>query len=117
LEAGGVEESRAIKMYAELRELRHRGWLVNSCIALLTFCAILIGTTIILLFLGETTELPIPKIATVSFLSGVVCFLLALVCFLTETLVATRLLKFAELPVKSRIPLRDGSPNTHRKCL
>jgi hypothetical protein len=100
LEAGGVEESRAIKMYAELRELRHRGWLVNSCIALLTFCAILIGTTIILLFLGETTELPIPKIATVSFLSGVVCFLLALVCFLTETLVATRLLKFAELPVK-----------------
>lgn len=100
LDAGGVEESRAIKMYAELRQLRHRGWLVNSCIALLTFCAILIGTTIILLFLGETTELPIPKIATVSFLSGVVCFLLALVCFLTETLVATRLLKFAELPVK-----------------
>jgi len=100
LEAGGVEASRAIKMYAELRQLRHRGWLVNSCIALLTFCAILIGTTIILLFLGETTELPIPRIATVSFLSGVICFLLALVCFLTETLVATRLLKFAELPIK-----------------
>ncbi|HEX5285548.1 MAG TPA: DUF2721 domain-containing protein [Polaromonas sp.] len=100
LEAGGVEASRAIKMYAELRQLRHRGWLVNSCIALLTFCAILIGITIILLFLGETTELPIPRIATVSFLSGVVCFLLALVCFLTETLVATRLLKFAELPIK-----------------
>ena len=100
LEAGGIEESRAIKMYTELRELRRRGWLVNSCIALLTFCAILIGTTIILLFLGETTELPIPRIATVSFLSGVVCFLLALVCFLTETLVATRLLKFAELPIK-----------------
>lgn len=100
LEAGGIEESRAIKMYTELRELRRRGWLVNSCIALLTFCAILIGSTIVLLFLGETTELPIPRIATVSFLSGVVCFLLALVCFLTETLVATRLLKFAELPVK-----------------
>lgn len=100
LEAGGIEESRAIKMYTELRELRRRGWLVNSCIALLTFCAILIGSTIVLLFLGETTELPIPRIATVSFLSGVVCFLLALVCFLTETLVATRLLKFAELPIK-----------------
>src|SRR5659263_95309 len=37
LEAGGVEASRAIKMYAELRQLRRRGWLVNSCIALLTF--------------------------------------------------------------------------------
>jgi hypothetical protein len=31
-------------------------------------------------------------------LSGVLCFLLALVCFLAETLLATHLLKFAELP-------------------
>lgn len=85
-------------MYAELRQLRRRGWLVNICIALLTFCAILIGMTIILLFLGETSDLPIFRIATVCFLSGVVCFLSALVCFLAETLLATRLLKFAELP-------------------
>ena len=96
LEAGGVEETRAMKMYAELQQLRRRGRLVNSCIALLTFCAILIGTTIILLFLGETSELPTLKIATVSFLSGVICFLLALVCFLAETLLATRLLRFAQ---------------------
>ena len=47
LEAGGVEETRANKMYAELGELRHRGWLVNGCLALLTFCAILIGLTIV----------------------------------------------------------------------
>jgi uncharacterized membrane protein YbhN (UPF0104 family) len=100
LEAGGVEEPRAMKMYAELQQLRKRGWLVNSCIALLTFCAMLIGITIILLFLGETSELPILKIATVCFLSGVICFLLALVCFLAETLLATRLLKFAQLPVR-----------------
>ncbi|MES2942030.1 MAG: DUF2721 domain-containing protein [Pseudomonadota bacterium] len=100
LETGGVEQHKAMKMYAELMELRQRGWLVNSCIALLTFCAMLIGFTIILLFLGETAELPILKIATISFLSGVVCFLSALVCFLAETLLATRLLKFAELPVK-----------------
>ena len=96
LEASGVEETRAMKMYAELQQLRRRGRLVNSCIALLTFCAILIGTTIILLFLGETSELPTLKIATVSFLSGVICFLLALVCFLAETLLATRLLRFAQ---------------------
>ena len=98
LETGGLEESRAFKMYDELTRLRHRGWLVNGCLALLTFCAILIGTTIILLFLGETSELPIFRIATVCFLSGVVCFLSALVCFLAETLLATHLLKFAELP-------------------
>jgi uncharacterized membrane protein YbhN (UPF0104 family) len=86
--------------YRELAGLRLRGRLVNICIALLTFCAILIGLTIIVLFLGETTELQIFRMATLSFLSGVVCFLLALLCFLTETLLATRILNFG----KSRVP-------------
>jgi uncharacterized membrane protein YbhN (UPF0104 family) len=102
LEAGNVETTRAIKMYAELQQLRKRGWLVNSAIALLTFCALLIGSTIILLFLGETAEVPILKIATICFLSGVICFLSALVCFLAETLLATRLLQFAQLPTQPK---------------
>jgi uncharacterized membrane protein YbhN (UPF0104 family) len=81
--------------FDELQQLRTRGKLVNACIALLTFCAILIGLTIMALFLGETTEMQIFRIATVLFLSGVTCFLLALLCFLTETVIATRVLKFA----------------------
>ncbi len=80
--------------YAELKGLRLRGRLVNTCIALLTFCAILIGLTIVALFLGETTEIQILRLATIFFLSGVICFLLALLCFLAETLIATRVLKF-----------------------
>ena len=98
LEAGGVEKIKAAKMYDELRQLRLRGKLVNGSLALLTFCAILIGTTIILLFLGETSALPIFRIATVCFLAGVVCFLSALVFFLAETVLSTHMLKFAELP-------------------
>ena len=82
--------------YGELELLRMRGGLVNACIALLTFCAILIGLTIVALFIGETTEMQILRIATVSFLSGVFCFLLALLCFLAETLLATRMLKFGK---------------------
>ena len=105
LEAGDVAEHRANKMYVELAELGQRGWLVNGCLALLTFCAMLIGSTIILLFLGETSELPTLKIATICFLSGVVCFLMALVCFLAETVLATRLLRFAQLPVKPVVPV------------
>ena len=101
LETGEVATNKADKIYAELSELRKRGWLVNGCLALLTFCAMLIGLTIILLFLGETSALPIFKIATVFFLSGVVSFLLALVCFLVETLLATRLLRFAQLPAQT----------------
>ena len=94
-----IEAARAgdlmTSAYDELGRLRLRGGLVNVCIALLTFCAILIGLTIVALFLGETTQLQILRLATISFLSGVVCFLLALLCFLTETLLATRILKFS----------------------
>lgn len=110
LEAGEADElegPKAQKMYAELRALRHRGWLVNGCLALLTFCAILIGLTIILLFLGETSALPILKIATICFLSGVVCFLLALVCFLAETLLSTRMLKFGDIPKPAGVNIKS----------
>ena len=76
--------------------------LANSCSALLTLGSILTGVTIILLFLGETSNMEIIKISSIGFLTGVVCFLLALVCFLAETLQSTKLLKFAELSVNPR---------------
>ena len=84
------------KAYDELRDLRQRGRLVNACIALLILCAILIGVTIVILFLGETTQLEFLRVATISFLAGVSFFLIALICFLTETILATRILKFAK---------------------
>lgn len=80
--------------FSELGHLRSRGRLVNACIALLTLCAILIGLTIMALFLGETTEIQIFRVATILFLSGVTCFLIALLCFLAETLIATQVLRF-----------------------
>jgi Protein of unknown function (DUF2721) len=85
---------------AELTELRQRGRLANGCIALLTTCAFLIGLTIILLFLGETTAFESARWAVVGFLAGVGCFLLALLCFLAETVIATRLLNFHLLEPK-----------------
>ncbi len=85
------------RAHVELAELRLRGRLTNACIALLTSCAFLIGLTIILLFLGETTAFQINRFAVGSFLLGVICFLLALLCFLAETVVATRLLNFQML--------------------
>ncbi len=82
--------------FNELKQLRRRAVLVNACIGLLTTCALLIGLTIVALFLGETTELQILRIPIIFFLSGVVCFLLALLCFLAETLLATRILNFGQ---------------------
>lgn len=86
--------------YVELNRLRHRAWLINACIALLTFCGMLIGLTILALFLGETTQLEIFRLATISFLSGIACFVLALMTFLVETMLSTRSLKFSRPPVK-----------------
>ncbi|HZN48192.1 MAG TPA: DUF2721 domain-containing protein [Ramlibacter sp.] len=82
----------------ELQQLRVRGMLANGCIALLTSCALLIGVTIIVLFLGETGGIQISRWAVTSFLVGVACFLAALLCFLAETFLATRLLDFRVHP-------------------
>jgi hypothetical protein len=81
----------------ELQHLQFRGLLANLSIGLLTLCAFLIGLTIILLFLGETTLFENGRSSVWSFLSGVGMFLLALVCFLTETIIATRVLDFRTL--------------------
>jgi hypothetical protein len=86
--------------YTELMRLRQRGWLINSCIALLTFCGMLIGLTILALFLGETTEMKILRWTTLFFLSGIACFLLALLSFLVETVLSTRILKFSRISRK-----------------
>ena len=90
----GADTGARERHVAELHQLRMRGRLANCCIALLTTCAFLIGLTIIVLFLGETTAASISRWAVGSFLLGVVCFLAALLCFLAETFLATRLLDF-----------------------
>jgi small-conductance mechanosensitive channel len=88
------DENPMLVEFAELGHLRTRGRLVNVCIALLTLCAILIGLTIMALFLGETIEIQIFRVVTVLFLTGVTCFLLALLCFLAETFIASQVLRF-----------------------
>ena len=92
------------RAYNELADLRLRGRLANGCIGLLTFCAFLIGITIILLFLGETTDFQANRLAVGGFLAGVASFLLALVCFLAETVIATRLLNFPMLQGERKNP-------------
>ena len=86
----------------ELGELRMRGRLANGCIALLTCCAFLIGLTIIVIFVGETSTVQISRWAVGSFLLGVGTFLAALLCFLAETFLATRILDFAVRPAAGK---------------
>ena len=89
----------------ELGYLRTRGRMANGCIGLLTLCGFLIGLTIVLLFLGETTNLRGHTWALGSFLTGVVSFLLALVLFFVETVMATRQLNFHMLRTPPALPV------------
>lgn len=89
--------------FQELKLLRQRGSLVNTCIALLTFCGIMIGLTIMVLFLGGTVAVNIFRFASILFLLGVTLFLLALLCFLLETVIATRVLKFGRAKRKAPV--------------
>ena len=96
VEAWMEESPEAPKMQRwkdDLRLLRRRSTLVNWCIALLILCAILIGSTIVFLFFGETLEVNFARTATVTFMVGVVFFLLALLCFFAETLLSAKILK------------------------
>lgn len=80
------------RLQDELQLLRRRSHLVNWCIALLIVCAILIGSTIVFLFFGETLEVNFARTATVTFMVGVVSFLLALLSFFAETLLSAKIL-------------------------
>jgi hypothetical protein len=92
-----MDDAFVARALAELAELRMRGRIVNASIALLTLCALLIGLTVIALFIGETNIYENARVPLICFMAGVVCFLMALLCFLADTFIATRLLNFEML--------------------
>ena len=92
LETESIKNIRAA--HWELRRLRLRGRIVSASMAMLTICSLMIGVTIMALFLGETTQLNIQRWVPSSFIAGVVFFLLALLGFLVETLLAMHVLRF-----------------------
>jgi MFS family permease len=92
LEAESLKNTRAA--HWELKRLRLRGRMVSASMAMLTICSLMIGITIMALFLGETTELHIQRLVPLSFLAGVIFFLLALFGFLIETMLAMHVLRF-----------------------
>ena len=90
--ADGVLSEAAARQ--ELRLARVRGWVVNIALGLLTVSAALIGATVMTLFVGGLGSARSETLISWSFLGGVVSFIFALLCFLTETLLATRVLRF-----------------------
>lgn len=81
----------------ELSTLRTRGRIANACIGFLALCGVMIGFTIVALFIGQTGGATWPRVAVACFLTGVGSFLVALLGFMWETVLATKLLNFKVL--------------------
>jgi Protein of unknown function (DUF2721) len=95
LEAQSIKNISAAEW--ELKRLKLRGRIVSGSMAMLTICSLLIGVTIMALFLGETTELHLQRLVPLSFIAGVTFFLIALLGFLIETLLAMHVLRFGRI--------------------
>jgi hypothetical protein len=83
--------------YREMALLRRRGMYCNASIGFLAVSGVLIGATVMSLFLGETWVQGSERLVPWTFLSAVACFVVALLLFLRETLLATHTLNFVRL--------------------
>ena len=92
LESNTVTDAKAA--YWELERLKLRGRICNWSVGLLAVCAMLIGATVMVLFVGETTLPYTERLVPWTFLGAVGIFVMALVFFLAETLLATHALRF-----------------------
>ncbi len=81
-------------VYWELDRLKLRGRICNWSVGLLAVCGVLVGATVMVLFVGETYFPRTERIVPWTFLGAVGTFVLALLLFLTETLLATHALRF-----------------------
>jgi hypothetical protein len=78
----------------ELERLKLRGRICNWSVGLLAVCGMLIGATVMVLFVGGTGLSHTESIVPWTFLAAVGIFVIALLLFLAETLLATHALMF-----------------------
>lgn len=91
LEKLDIADART-KLKDEIGSLALRGRIINWSTAMMVICALLIGLTVIELFYsaGITGRLQLSSWVSITFLTGLVCFILACVLYLAEILVASR---------------------------
>lgn len=81
-----------VKSYTqELTDIEKRGRLINTSMVFLVICALMIGLTVMELFLAETVsgQLLLSRLVLYTFVGGIASFILALISLLCEVLVAS----------------------------
>lgn len=109
-----TDQEQIERLLLELGYLRKRGRIANFSIGALTFCGLLIGVTIVSLFLGQAWDGQWSHVAVGSFLLGVLSFLVALGGFMWETVLATHLLNFKVLEMGRTFHQQQGNGSARR---
>ncbi|TDR38872.1 uncharacterized protein DUF2721 [Tahibacter aquaticus] len=81
----------------ELRKLSRRARLMNWSISLVTFCALLVASVIVVLFAGALYGIDVSLLAAALFVLGLICLIAGLVVFLREIYLATIHLRLGPL--------------------
>ncbi len=75
---------------AELAVLFGRSHLINYAIALSTACALQICLVIVLLFVGDTVDLPLDKVIAALFVLGMLCLICSFCFLMREIFIASK---------------------------
>ncbi|WP_051109992.1 DUF2721 domain-containing protein [Massilia niastensis] len=94
---------------AELKTLHQRSHLINCSITFSTSCGLLVCVVIAMLFLGDTTDLPLDQYIAACFVFAILNLIGSFVYFLREILIASR---FMRLQQERGLPC--SSPGTSR---
>lgn len=77
----------------ELMSLHHRAALINIAIAASTACGLLICLVIAMLFLGDTTDLPLDQYIALCFIVGMLALLIGFVYLMREILISCNFMR------------------------
>lgn len=92
-ETTGAEHDHRV---AELRMVAHRIDLINRAMLLLVLSGLVVGLTVVILFIGEVNPVNLPQVAAVTFILSIALLMWALVLFLFETRAASAILRIPE---------------------
>ena len=83
----------------ELLSLYDRTRLINVGITASTVCGLLICVVIAMLFLGDTTDLPLDRYIALCFVSGMLALIVAFVYFMREIVICCSFMREQQLKV------------------
>jgi hypothetical protein len=86
----------------ELQTLHQRGRLINDAITLSTACGLLVCLVIAMLFLGDTTNLPLDQYIAACFVFAMIGLIGCFISFLREILIGSRYMRNQQLKALNR---------------